>query len=69
VMHALTNALVAQHTCVNDQVVAHCLRAAAHPIGQLDVEGVGIREVADFHGAGAASKSLDEGVAVQSGLP
>ena len=48
------------------RVVSVNLRGAA---GQLDLEGVGIREVADFHGAGAVSKSLDEGVAVHSGLP
>ena len=47
-------------------VVSVNLRGAA---GQLDLEGVGIREIADFHGAGAVSKSLDEGVAVHSGLP
>jgi len=53
---------------VDNQVVAHRLRAAASPIGQLDGGGVSIREVGDLQGAGAASKGLDEAVAVQSGL-
>jgi hypothetical protein len=36
---------------VVDQVVADRLRADAHPIGQLDGEGVGVWEVTDFHRA------------------
>jgi hypothetical protein len=37
---------------VDDQVVADGLRAAAVTLGQGDVEGVGVRELADLHRGG-----------------
>jgi hypothetical protein len=46
-----------QHLCRRSGV-AHGFRVAAQAIGQLVEEGIGIWEVADFHGAGGASAEV-----------